>query len=148
MLWDKLFGERLKKAAFSKPGRYKEMTFDGLKFNYRREDVDYAAHGQQGPCRFQKYGFEHDHNITDTRMIFKNKTGKKALVIHVSVPTFDYGDREWDSFRKLFLIPEAGGMTGFMICGGYKIAKIIAYKDIHCADEKTERLLEEVAKHL
>lgn len=124
------------------------MTFDGLKFNYRSEDVDYVAHGQQGPCRFQKYGFEHDHNITDTRMIFKNKTGKKALVIHVSVPTFDYGDREWDSFRKLFLIPEAGGMTGFMICGGYKIAKIIAYKDIHCADEKTERLLEEVAKHL
>lgn len=142
MFWDKLFGKRFAKVILSKLGRYKKMTFDDLKFYYRYEDVDYAAHGPQGPCRFQKYGFEYDHNITDTRMIFKSKTGKKALVIHVSVPTFDSGDREWDSYRKLFLISESNSMIGFMICGGYNVAKIIAYKDIYCANERIEKLLE------
>lgn len=81
-------------------------------------------------------------------MIFRDKTGKKALVIHVSVPTFDSGDREWDSYRKLFLIPEANGMTGFMVHGGYKVAKVVAYKGVRCADEKTENLMNEIAKYL
>lgn len=123
---------------------YKELTFDGLKFYYRREDIDYVAHGHQGPCRFEKYGFEYDHDIADSRMIFKNKAGVKALVIRVSVPTFDSGDREWDSYRKLFLIPEANSMIGFMVYGGYNIAKVVAYMDVHCADKKTKSLLDEV----
>ena len=148
MFWNKLFEKNFKKLAFSQRGRYSEMTFDDLKFYYRSKNVDYEAYGNQSPCRFQEYGFEFDHNITDTWMIFKNKAGKKALVIYVSVPTFDYGDREWDSYRKLFLIPESDSMTGFMICGGYEIAEIIVYKDIHYADKKTKRLLNEVAKYL
>lgn len=148
MFWDKLYKKRFKKIVFAKMKKYKEMTFDDLKFYYRNENVDYTVNGHQGPNRFKKYGFEHDHSITDSRMIFRNKAGKKALVIHVSVPTFDLGDREWDSYRKLFLIPEAGGMTGFMICGGYEVAKIIAYEDVRCADKKTESLLNEFTKYL
>lgn len=148
MFWDKLYKRRFEKIAFAKTGKYKEMTFDGLKFYYRNENVDYTANGHQGLERFKKYGFEYDHNITDSRMIFRNKAGKKALVIHVSVPTFDFGDREWDSYRKLFLIPETGGMIGFMICGGYEVAKIIAYEGVRCADEKTESLLNEFTKYL
>ena len=148
MSLDKLFGKKLKKLAFLQRGGYSKMTFDDLKFYYRSKNVDYEAYGNQGPCRFQEYGFEYDHNITDTWMIFKNKAGKKALVIYVSVPTFDYGDREWDSYRKLFLIPESDSMIGFLIRGGYEIAEILTYQDIHCADKKTERLLNEVVKYL
>lgn len=147
MFWDKLFKNKFKKTAFLQLSGYSEMTFEDLKFYYRYKSIDYEAHSNQGPCRFEKYGFEYDHDITDNQMIFKNKAGKKALVIYVSVPTFDYGDREWDSYRKLFLIPESDGMVGFMICGGYKIAKIFAYKDIHCVDEKTEKLMDEVVKY-
>lgn len=148
MFWNKSFGKKMTKTMLLEPNRHKELEFDGLKFYYRCEDVDYEAHGRQGACQFQQYGFEHDHNITDSWMIFKNKAGKSALVIYVSVPTFDSGDREWDSYRKLFLIPEVGGMTGFMVCGGYNIARIIAYKDIRYADEKTESLLGEAVKNL
>ena len=148
MIWDKLLKKKFKKLAFAQQSRYSEMTFDDLKFYYCSKNVDYAAYGNQNPCQFQKYGFEYDCNITDTWMIFKNKAGKKALVIDVSVPTFDYGDREWDSYRKLFLIPASDSITGFLIRGGYKIAEIIVYKDIYCADKKTKRLLNEVAKYL
>lgn len=148
MFWNKLFGKRYEKASSQIQDQHKEMTFDGLKFCYRCEEVDYTAHDKQDSSQFKKYGFEHDHNITDSRMIFRNKAGQMALAIYVSVPTFDSGDREWDSYRKLFLVPEADGMTGYMVCGGYKIARIIAYQDIRCADEKTERFLDEVAEYL
>lgn len=148
MFWNKLFDKKFKKLRFLQRSGYSEMTFDGLKFYYHNKNVDYAAHSSQGPCQFQKYGFEYDHNITDTWMIYKNKAGKKALAIYVSVPTFDYGDREWDSYRKLFLIPESDSMTGFLICGGYNIAEILTYQDIHCADKKMKRLLNKVTKYL
>lgn len=127
--------------AYLKPSGYQEMTFDELKLYYRSEEVDYSSLSDQGNSRFMSYGLEHDRDITDSWRIFRNKTGLKALVIHVSVPTFDSGDRQWDSYRELFLIPKEQRMTGFMVCGGYEIAKILAYNDVRCADEKTEKLL-------
>lgn len=127
--------------AYSKQIEYKEMTFVELKLYYRSEEVDYESFRHQGKGRFMSYGFEYDHDVTDSWMIYRNKTGLKALVIHVSVPTFDSGDRQWDSYRKLFLIPEGQGMIGFLVYGGYEIAKILAYSDVRCADEKTEKLL-------
>ena len=133
---------------YQKLGGYKELTLDGLTFYYREEKVDYEAMHNKGPNQFENYDFEHDRDVTDSWRIFRNKAGKKALVIRVSVPTFDFGDREWDSYRKLFLIPEEDGMNGFLVCGGYRIAKVLAYEDVHYADEKTERLLQPIVKEL
>ena len=62
-------------------------------------------------------------------------------MIYVSVPVFDSGDREFDSYRKLFLIPGEGKITGVMVCGGYRIAKVLTYRNIRPADDKTEKLL-------
>lgn len=133
---------------YPKPVGYKEMVYEGLKFYYQDENVDYTAYDHQDTSQLKSYGFEYDHDITDSQSIYKNKAGKKALVIYVSVPTFDSADRQWDSYRKLFLIPEEGGMTGFMVSGGYEIAKILAYRDMRYADDKTEKLLDAVVKHL
>ena len=129
---------------YPKPIGYKEMAFNGLKFYYCDEKVDYTSHDPQGTSQLENYGFEHDHDITDSQRIYKNKAGKRALVVYVSVPTFDSGDREWDSYKKLFLISEKDGMRGFLVSGGYKIAQILAYEDIRYADDKTESLLDEI----
>lgn len=133
---------------YQKPDGYKELTLDGLTFYYRNEKVDYNALHNKGSNQFENYDFEHDQDITDSWRIFRNKAGKKALVIRVSVPTFDSDDRQWDSYRKLFLIPERDGMNGFLVCGGYSIAEVLAYEDVRYADEKTERLLESMVKEL
>lgn len=125
---------------------YRKMTFDGSKYYYLFQYVDYMAHGASGPDQFQKYGFEYDRDIGDFRSIYKNKSGEKALVIRVSVPTFDSGDREWDSYRKLFLIPKGNEIEGYMVCGGYHIAEVVAYKGICCADKEIKKLLKGVAK--
>lgn len=126
---------------YQKSSGYEVMSFDEFKFYYRSEIVEYNALGHKGKSRLNSYGFEHDHDITDSIMIFKNKAGLKALVIYVPIPTFDSSDRIWDSYRKLYLIPDDEGVIGFMVCGGYEIAKIIAYNDIRCANGKTKKLL-------
>lgn len=132
----------------SKLRSHQEMTFDGSRFYYLSEYIDYMALDVSGPDQFQKYGFEYDRDVSKSRSIYKNKTGKRALAIHVSVPTFDFSDREWDSYRKLFLVPKGNKIEGYLVFGGYKIAKVVAYKGIYCADKETKKLLNRVKKEL
>lgn len=127
---------------------HRKMTFEGLKYYYLSQHIDYMAHGAHSPDEFQKYGFEYDRDIGNSRSIYKNKAGEKVLVIHVSVPTFDSGDREWDSYRKLFLIPKGNEMEGYLVSGGYYVAEVVAYKGICCADKEIKKLLKGVKKEL
>lgn len=122
---------------YKKPVGYQEMTFHEMKLYYSSESTNLGKFGFARSID----DFSYEYDITESLKVFKDKNGRKALMIYVSVPTFDSGDREWDSYRKLFLIPVKGKITGVMVCGGYKIAKILTYKDILCADEKTEKLL-------
>lgn len=121
------------------------MTFAGSKFYYLLQYTDYSAHGIPGPDRFRKYGFEYHRDLGGSRSLYRGKSEEKALVIYVSVPTFDSGDREWDSYRKLFLIPKRNGIAGYMVSGGYNIAKVTAYKGLYCADAEIKSLLKRVA---
>lgn len=123
------------------PDGYREMTFGDFKFYYRSEEVDYNFQGDLGRSKLLEHEFEHDHDVTNSQSVYTNKKGGKSLMIYVSVPTFDSEDREWDSYRKLFLVPEEGIINGFMVSGGYKIAEILSYTDIRFADEKTEKIL-------
>lgn len=132
----------------SKLRTHQKMTFDGLKFYYHSQHIDYMAHGVSCPDEFQKYGFEYDRDIGNSRSIYKNKAGEKALVIHVSVPTFDSGDREWDSYRKLFLIPKENEIECYMVCGGYHVAQVVGYKGIYCTDKEIKELLNGIKKEL
>lgn len=127
--------------AYPKPEGYSELNFEGLKFYYSSEEMDYSAFDKQNFHRFDKYDFVYERDITDSVMAFKNKEGRTALVLHTSVPTFDDADYEWNSYRKLYLLPETGRITAFLCCGGYKLAKVFAYEDVWWADEKTEKLL-------
>lgn len=126
----------------------RKMIFDGSKYYYFFQYVDYIAHSVSGPDQFQKYGFEYDRDVGNSRSVYKNKAGEKALVICVSVPTFDSGDREWDSYRKLFLIPKGNEIEGYMVCGGYYVAQVVGYKGIYCADKEIKKLLNRIKKEL
>lgn len=134
---EEIYGRIASMKTYQKPAGYQEMSFDGMKFFYRAEDVNKETAAAQ-----HKIGdFVYAYDITDSQQVYKDKNGKKVLRFYVSVPTFDSNDREWDSYRKLFLIPDEDGITGIMVCGGYRIAKVFTYRDIRWADEKTEKLL-------
>ena len=126
---------------YPKPSGYSELNFAGLKFYYRSEEVDYSDMDKKNAYRFEKYGFVYDHDISDSLMVYKSKEGEKALVIYIAVPTFDEGDREWDSYKKLYLLPDTGKITAFICRGGYKLAKVMVYEDVWWANAKTETLL-------
>lgn len=122
---------------YQKPDGFDDLPFAGMKFFYRAEHEIPVSSG----LPYGLVDFKYEYDFTDSQMVYKNKDGRRALRLFISVPTFDSGDREWDSYRKLFLIPEDGKVTGVLIRGGSKIAKILTYSDIQWADEKTERTL-------
>lgn len=125
---------------YERPKEYQELYSDDLKFYYRSEKAVDREEGCQEEDVLKDYGLRFDHKFKDDYQIYK-KNGKKVLMIYVSVPTFDSGDREWDSYRKLFLIPQKKTVEGFMIAGGYKVSKIFIYEDMRCADSRTEKIL-------
>lgn len=116
------------------PDGYSAFSFGGLDFYYR-EKTDHGKDFKEESLRFERA-------FTDAISIYKNRQNAEILRIYVSIPTFDSGDREWDSYRKLYIAPEAGELRGLLIAGGYRIASVQAYHDLRCADERTKKLLE------
>ena len=122
-----------KKEARQKPDGYSEFNFSNMAFYYNRriENADSEIMGR----------LTYDRPVTDSIDIYKNSNNEEILRFYVAVPTFDSGDREWDSYRKLYLFHHENELWGLLVAGGYRIAKIECYEDIRCADSKTERML-------
>ncbi len=72
---------------------------------------------------------------------YVDRGGNPVLRRYSATPTFDSGDREWDSYSKFYLVWHAGRLTGFQIRGGYKLASVSLYTDMRPADERTRQLL-------
>ena len=53
--------------------------------------------------------------------------GRTALAFTLDIPTFDSGDREYDSWHTLYLLPgrQAGTVDGYYCTGGYKLAHAV-----------------------
>lgn len=56
------------------------------------------------------------------------------LVIYTSIPTFDSGDREWDSRILEFLIFDGQAVSLVVLRGGYHIAHLTFYETLLSAD--------------
>ena len=66
-----------------------------------------------------------------------DKPGKHTaqdLVIYTSIPTFDSGDREWDSRILEFLIFDGQAINLVVLRGGYHIAHLTFYETLLSAD--------------
>lgn len=122
---------------------YQKMTFAGMEFLYSSEVLDYEHPGNEEKRRLAKYRFEYIKDFSDTVSLYQNDAGQRAVGIFSFLPTFDSGDREWDSYRRILLIPleQENRMEAFLDCGGYRLAKSYYYPDIRFADEKTEQKL-------
>lgn len=125
------------------PAGYKAMDFNGLKLQYSSEEIDFDEMSNGGKRQFDRIKLSYIRDFTDDVSVYQNDKGEKAIMIYFSMPTFDSGDREWDSYRKLYLIPTVDKVEGFLIAGGYKIAKIYYYPDIRWGNEKTKKLMKQ-----
>lgn len=133
--------------AYPRPRSYQELNFGGMKFFYRSEKEIYDAFRSRGTLEKQR-GFVYDYSLTDSLSIYRDTEGRPVLGSYVSIPTFDFGDREWDSYARLYLGRRTGECYGIYINGGYKISKICSYRDVWYADSKTEKIMKLVETKL
>lgn len=72
--------------------------------------------------------------------IFESAQFKKIVRLSLSVPTFDSGDREYDSWHDLFLLQEHDGIIRAVYCtGGYRIAHIEGYAQVYQSPESLKK---------
>lgn len=87
-------------------------------------EVDLFTSGSQHNIE-EKY---HGANIA----IFESTKYKTILRLSLSIPTFDSGDREYDSWHDLFLLQEHTGIIRAVYCtGGYRIARVEGYAQVY-----------------
>jgi len=77
--------------------------------------------------------------------LFLREDGGKALRIQKSIPTFDSGDREWDSWHALYLLPGAvpGKANGIYCTGGYRLSFAMVCKNLLELSHPLRDLLDE-----
>lgn len=66
--------------------------------------------------------------------------GNQVLQHFTSIPTFDSGDREWDSEKVEYLFFDGTDINMVILRGGYRIAKLIFYTRLLNADERLKPL--------
>lgn len=75
-------------------------------------------------------------NIT----IFESAVYQKIVRLSLSIPTFDSGDREYDSWHDLFLLQEHDGIIRAVYCtGGYRIARVEGYAQVYQYPESLKK---------
>lgn len=77
---------------------------------------------------------EPSEDLTENVQIVTDIYGEKVLKTYTQVPTFDSGDREWDSKRLEFLFFDGKNIHLVLLAGGYRIAKLVFYKTLVAAD--------------
>ena len=86
---------------------------------YRVHDREFTDLSCMSGKTLQKY--------SDGSELREHEDGTVFLFSRGSIPTFDSGDREWDSMSLTALCCDSEGVTLIRCCRGYKIPKITIY---------------------
>ena len=70
--------------------------------------------------------------------------GEKVLRTYKQIPTFDSGDREWDSTELEYLFFDGKHIHLVVMRGGYRIAKLTFYEKLLTADARMKPIFEKL----
>lgn len=70
--------------------------------------------------------------------------GEKVLRTYKQIPTFDSGDREWDSTELEYLFFDGKHIHLVVMRGGYRIAKLTFYEKLLTADVRMKPIFEKL----
>ena len=76
--------------------------------------------------------------------IARDAFGDMVLRRRTEIPTFDSGDREWDSTELEFLMFDGKDIHLIIMRGGYRIAHLIFFEKLLTADERMQPLFEKL----
>ena len=83
-------------------------------------------------------------DISKNVQIVTDIYGEKVLKTYTQVPTFDSGDREWDSKRLEFLFFDGKNIHLVLLKGGYRIAGLTFYEKLLSADIRMKPVFEKL----
>lgn len=75
---------------------------------------------------------------------FRDTLGNAVLAVYYSVPTFDFDDREWDSYGIYYIIQHNDHLCAIRKRGGYRLAKVSYFDNVYCADTTTVQFMETI----
>ena len=106
------------------------------KWSFRLGGMAYDDYRDLFLCKGQK------EEICKGVAVLRDIHGRRFLRIFEERPTFDSGDREWDSYMWYGIMPYNGGVDVMMVNGGYSIGVFEIYRRLTDGGEAIRPLLE------
>ena len=82
--------------------------------------------------------------LSDNVSIARDTFGDMVLRKRTEIPTFDSGDREWDSAELEFLMFDGKDIHLIVLRGGYHIAHLIFFEKLLTADARMKPIFEKL----
>lgn len=83
-------------------------------------------------------------DLSEDVFIGQDAYGEKVLKIYTGIPTFDSGDREWDSRILEYLIYDGKTIDLVVMHGGYNIADLTFYEKLLTADSRMKPIFDQL----
>ena len=83
-------------------------------------------------------------NLSEDVSIAKDTYGNMVLRRYTEIPTFDSGDREWDSAEIEFLMFDGRDIHLIVLRGGYHIAHLIFFEKLLTADSRMKPIFKKL----
>ena len=125
------------------------IIINGYKFNCKGKrnlihtENDFTINGKKYTEDFFQKTLEVDIDDGKNRR-YVDENGRTVFRLLERVPTFDSSDREYNSYKMIFIFQENGKTNGIYLRGGYRLAQAMEYTDLVCADEKTSEIIEKL----
>ena len=82
--------------------------------------------------------------ISENVFLTADAYGEKVLRTYTSIPTFDSGDREWDSMELEYLFFDGKHIHLLVMRGGYRIAALTFYEKLLLAESRMKPVFEKL----
>lgn len=124
-----------------------------LEFRHQTRRADFGSKGLDGytySYNGRTYRDTESLRVAPMEEISKNvfltadAYGEKVLRTYTQIPTFDSGDREWDSMELEYLFFDGKHIHLVVMRGGYRIAKLTFYEQLLSADISLKPLFEKL----
>lgn len=119
---------------------YKRITNDfGEGFLFSPQTMEVTENDVESYMNAEEKNMEQLSNIIRVSVL-KCEKYSRIICVNRKIPTFDSGDREYDSWHELYLLQESDGIIRAVYCtGGYSIARIEGYAEVYQYPEYLEK---------
>lgn len=93
----------------------------------------------------QPFTTETIEKLSENVSIARDAFGEMVLRRYTNIPTFDSGDREWDSAEIEYLMFDGKDIHLIIMRGGYRIAYLIFYEKLLTADARMKPIFKKLS---